>query len=380
MKRTFNKTEIYVSGISNNKCNLCNGTNLIYVRNNLVCLDCKTKESDIIYYEVRNVEMKFHKLVINYPLSKIQTKASKYFVKLLDNKKDGVLYAVCGAGKTEIMLEVIQKALNKNMRVCFAIPRKEIVKELFERIKNHFPDTLISALYQGSYDCENSSLIICTIHQLLNFKEEFDLIIIDEVDAFPFYKNDYLERLVNKAKKIDGIVFKMSATLSNSKNMYSISRRFHEKDLDSAQIIVDNDLFERLKDIMKLTNESNRKLIIFCKSIKRTIEISRLLGIPYVTSKSTDIDYILQKFRIGVYKVIASTTILERGITLENLDVLVYEANDKVFTYSTLIQICGRVGRKLNDPSGNIYFLSNRYLLKFYFVNRYIRKMNGSIL
>ena len=60
------------------------------------------------------------------------------------------------------------------------------------------------------------------------------------------------------------------------------------------------------------------------------------------------------------YKVIITTSILERGITLEGLNVLIINANHTVFDHRCLIQISGRVGRKKNHPSGYIYFLAKK--------------------
>ena len=51
---------------------------------------------------------------------------------------------------------------------------------------------------------------------------------------------------------------------------------------------------------------------------------------------------------------------LERGITLEGLDVVVYNASHPIFTKSNLIQIAGRVGRKISDPFGNVTFITNK--------------------
>ena len=47
-------------------------------------------------------------------------------------------------------------------------------------------------------------------------------------------------------------------------------------------------------------------------------------------------------------------------MTFFDVQVIVFEANHKLFDESSLVQISGRVGRKLNAPTGNVYFLSNK--------------------
>ena len=48
---------------------------------------------------------------------------------------------------------------------------------------------------------KRAPLIIATTHQLLKFYQAFDLLIIDEVDAFPFVDNAVLYHAVDRAIK-----------------------------------------------------------------------------------------------------------------------------------------------------------------------------------
>lgn len=58
---------------------------------------------------------------------------------------------------------------------------------------------------------------------------------------------------------------------------------------------------------------------------------------------------------------IVSTTLLERGITIEDVQVIVYHGEHDLFDRRTLIQIAGRVGRKISHPQGHVYILSNEH-------------------
>lgn len=51
-----------------------------------------------------------------------------------------------------------------------------------------------------------------------------------------------------------------------------------------------------------------------------------------------------------------TTTILERGVTFKNIDVLVIGANDPIYTESALVQIAGRVGRSPDYPTGEVIY------------------------
>ena len=48
---------------------------------------------------------------------------------------DVLLHCVCGAGKTEIVVESIANYLNRGLKVAYAISRREVVIELEKRFK-----------------------------------------------------------------------------------------------------------------------------------------------------------------------------------------------------------------------------------------------------
>ena len=151
---------------------------------------------------------------LGFELSNLQKKGSNFFVENYFNGKDSFLQAVCGAGKTEMVLEVIVEALNKGNRVAFVIPRVEIIKQVALRIKAYLPNTKVCSLYGGVRFDEAFDLIMLTPQQLIRFYQEFDLMIIDEVDAFPFIDNPFLERLVKKSTCKKSQFIYMSATVS----------------------------------------------------------------------------------------------------------------------------------------------------------------------
>src|SRR5699024_2161056 len=54
--------------------------------------------------------------------------------------------------------------------------------------------------------------------------------------------------------------------------------------------------------------------------------------------------------------VLLTTTIPERGVTFPFIDVIVSNAGHSVFDEAALVQIAGRVGRRPEDPSGDVVF------------------------
>ena len=80
----------------------------------------------------------FVSYTLGFELSPRQKEISQGLVECFQNKENAYVWAVCGSGKTEIVFEVIRYALNTGHRVCFCVPRKELVRELYERMRITF--------------------------------------------------------------------------------------------------------------------------------------------------------------------------------------------------------------------------------------------------
>ena len=53
-----------------------------------------------------------------------------------------------------------------------------------------------------------------------------------------------------------------------------------------------------------------------------------------------------------------TTAVLERGVTVKDLQVIVYLSDHQIYDSHALIQIAGRVGRKIDAPEGEVIFLA----------------------
>lgn len=71
-----------------------------------------------------------------------------------------------------------------------------------------------------------------------------------------------------------------------------------------------------------------------------------------------------------------TTTILERGITIANLQVAVVGTESAIFTASALIQIAGRVGRSQQCPVGDIVFFHHGISLEMDGAKEEIERLN----
>ena len=83
---------------------------------------------------------------------------------LVRQYRQELIKAVCGAGKTEIVVPVIAAMLRKKKKVCFAIARRQVVLELAARLQKIFPRAAVVPVCQGYTQRLSGDLIICTTH------------------------------------------------------------------------------------------------------------------------------------------------------------------------------------------------------------------------
>ena len=137
---------------------------------------------------------------LNYPLTRLQRDASDFILKNILARRDCAINAVCGAGKTEIVYDCLKYCLNNNLKVGIAIPRKDVVIELQQRLTRDFNVNVV-AVYGGDNSTLEGDIVIFTTHQAFRYIGYFDVLIIDEVDAFPYKDNEQLKKIVKKCSK-----------------------------------------------------------------------------------------------------------------------------------------------------------------------------------
>ncbi len=84
----------------------------------------------------------------------------------------------------------------------------------------------------------------------------------------------------------------------------------------------------------------------------------------------------VMRMRNNEIPILLTTTILERGVTIPNIDVAVLGAEEKIFTESALVQIAGRVGRSSDYPTGDVVYFHFGRTTEMINALLHIEKMN----
>ena len=333
-------------------------------------------------------------------LTPFQEKVSEGLIRAVKKKEPTLVHAVTGAGKTEMIYQVVAKVIDEGGAVCLASPRIDVCLELYKRLQNDFACE-IALLHGESEPYFRTPLVVATTHQLLKFYHAFDLLIVDEVDAFPYIDNTILYYVVKNSVKEDGLKIFLTATSTDELDrkvrtgelkQLSLPRRFHGNPLiipkpvwlsDFNRCLEKNQLSSKLKTYIEKQRRTGYPLLIFASEIKKGEKLKELLqeqfpneNIGFVSSVTENRLEQVQDFRDGELTILISTTILERGVTFPCVDVFVVEANHRLFTKSSLIQIGGRVGRSMDRPTGELLFFHDGLNVAIKKAIKEIKQMN----
>lgn len=357
------------------KCPICGNTDVHSIgmlNGKLYCRRCISFRGDNAKYKASYP--KNAPIYLEYTLSEEQEELSDRLIKNYTQGIDSLVFAVCGSGKTEICLNLISYCVRKGLKVGFAVPRRSVCYELKCRLQKIFVKNKVIAVFGGCHNVIEGDIVCLTTHQLFRYRDYFDLLIMDEIDAFPFKGNDVLKQFFENAVK--GHFVLLTATPSKElinefkkpgKDMMRLAVRFHHHPLPVPKVITGDEIYLHYKLVKEMRRflKENKQVFVFVPTIDESKKIALLLKPffhrgTYVNSKRDDNNQIIDDLRNGKYQYLVTTAVLERGVTIKNLQVIVFHADNDIYDTASLIQIAGRAGRRKEAPEGEVIFYAKR--------------------
>lgn len=305
--------------------------------------------------------------------------------------KEVLVWAACGAGKTEVCFPLIAKYISEGKKVLFAAPRQDVVHDVHPRLEKNFPNISIKILTGAMpADFEHTQLTVATTHQVLKFYRCFDVIILDEVDAYPYSGSVALHYGIKIALRQEGQIIYMTATPSEELlkktqvgqcPVIRLALRHHGQPLPIPQWFKMPLYLEYPIQAARINQWSMIKTLE-AQIRKIMVNGPLLVFVPVVALVEEWVDVFIRMFPAtiiegswssdskrrekvnafldGKYDIFISTSILERGITVPKVQVIVLYADHKIFDVRSLVQMAGRAGRTTDHPTGTVIFIADQ--------------------
>lgn len=353
------------------------------------------------HWQLSSAQKQASQEVLDYVSKDVSLESKKH-------EKEILLWAACGAGKTEVCFPAVAWALNQGLKVLFAAPRQDVVLDVAPRLKRDFPGLDLSVLTGTSPErFASAKFVLATTHQVLRFYQSFDLIFLDEMDAFPYHGNTALAWGLQQALKPTGKIVYLTATPSSDSlekvrqremRMVRLPARHHRRALPVPKWIKfswDVAYVKPLKigkEIGILSRSINDlaqsgPVLLFVPKISWVNPLVELLhkefpqwGISGSYSSDPQRREKIEGLRKRSFRLFVSTSILERGVTVPDAQVIVLAADHEVFDERGLVQMAGRVGRTQENPEGRVLFLAKKQTSAIEKAIRWIEEQNALAL
>lgn len=323
-------------------------------------------------------------------------------INLALSKKNGVIIAPCGAGKTEMALEIIARVKKPALWITHT---KELLKQSKERAMNLYAlsKEQIGEITDGKVNI--GKITFATVQTLSKvdleaIKDEFGIIVVDEchriggtpTNLMMFYKclsklsARYKIGVTATPKKSNGLdatmysllgdkIIEISKEVVESKlcpvKVYSIPVPY-KIDIDNViktdgtidyskfinEICTNEDRNNLINSIISEVIRDKKNCIVLSERVAHLEELnSKRSNGALIVSKTKKRDEILNDFKNGKIKVLFATyQLMAEGFDYKDLNCLVFatpQKNDRIVTQS-----CGRAARKSDKKQyGEIYDL-----------------------
>ncbi|WAA12345.1 transcription-repair coupling factor [Fervidibacillus halotolerans] len=283
---------------------------------------------------------------------------------------DRLLCGDVGYGKTEVALRAAFKAIMDGKQVAILVPTTILAQQHYETMRERFQDypikigilnrfrtrkqqqETLKGLKAGTID------IVVGTHRLLSKDVQFrdlGLLIIDEEQRFGVTHKEKIKQLKSNIDVLTLTATPIPRTLHMSllgvrdlsvietppENRFPVQTYVTEYNLSLVKEAVERELardgqvyylYNRVEDIERKAEEINQLI----PDARVTYAHGRM--------NETELENVLLSFLNGEYDVLVSTTIIETGIDIPNVNTLIVENADRM-GLSQLYQLRGRVGR-----------------------------------
>ncbi|WP_051986324.1 hypothetical protein [Clostridium amazonitimonense] len=268
-------------------------------------------------------------------------------------------------------LDIILNLISENKKVLYIT--NEDIKDIY-LLKQIRKDTSFRNYCYFRGNCTNieEKLLVITNYENANLIEEkFFCVIYDDVSCYSDYGVGDIRNLMYKIKAVKYITYSIESILEKGE-VIEIPIKKHNIPITEPRIIttkidINKEIPYMIYDYMKWFVKSRRKVILYAPDRGKADTIYEyLLGlreeistntIRYNDKETRKIQKLLRVKDEPLIIVMDSMNNFHMGVN--NLDIVVYFADDERYNYKKLTYICGKVGMEGRFSNSEVIFLAN---------------------
>ncbi|MFD1393045.1 transcription-repair coupling factor [Lacticaseibacillus jixianensis] len=324
-----------------------------------------------------------------YPETQDQLRSAKEIKQDMEKARpmDRLLVGDVGFGKTEVALRAAFKAVEAGKQVAFLVPTTILAQQHYDTMIDRFADfpvnvgmlsrfrtpaqakATLADLAAGKLD------IVVGTHRLLSkdvHYHDLGLLIIDEEQRFGVKHKEKLKALKANVDVLTLTATPIPRTLNMSMlgvrdlsvietpptNRYPIQTFVMEQNAGAIKAAIEREL-ERGGQVFYLHNK--------VADIERTVAAVEALvpgaTVTYAHGQMTEtqLENVIYDFVHGDFDVLVTTTIIETGVDMPNVNTLIIEDADH-YGLAQLYQLRGRIGRSSRVAYAYFMYRQNRVL------------------
>ena len=287
-----------------------------------------------------------------------------------DHPMDRLLVGDVGFGKTEVAMRAAFKAVNDHKQVAILVPTTVLAQQHYTNFKERFNDFPINIEVLSRFKSKSEQKIILEklkkgqvdiiigTHRLLSKDVKFSdlgLIVIDEEQRFGVKHKEKLKELKTKVDVLTLTATPIPRTLHMSMlgiRDLSVIETPPTNRYPVQTYVLENNATVIRDAVLREMDRGGQAYYLYNKvdTMERKVsELKELIpeaSIGYVHGQMSEIllENTLLDFINGEYDILVTTTIIETGVDILNVNTLFIENADHM-GLSTLYQLRGRVGR-----------------------------------
>jgi len=271
----------------------------------------------------------------------------------------------------DIFVKTIFRYLKENKRILYITDEKYNI-QLIDSIKRNSEYRKYTHL-RNPLNISDSNLVISNVETSGELWDKFNLIIYDEINSIPKYDVKYIVNLVDRLSHSSSkrIFYSIESMLPDKKEIILPVKDNRVPMVEPRDIITRVDMNKDIPyvvyDYLKWSINNNRNVLIYVPNEEKVEKVYKYIskycsdlsgGISFFIKDKSDIKTIMN-FCKKKNAILVTNEFDELPADMNNTDIMVYFANDEIFSSKILTHLCSRVSRTEKDSKGEALLVCN---------------------